>query len=117
MKIITWNSQGAASKGFLRAAKWIIDIYNPDIFCLLETKTSGSRATDICMKLNFAKWARVEAIGYSGGIWTMWREGLHVDILSSNPQYMHLQVNNDDGNNWNLTVVYGSPCLHLRRRL
>ncbi|XP_031116794.1 uncharacterized protein LOC116020460 [Ipomoea triloba] len=115
--IITWNCQGAASNSFVRAAKWIIDSHKPDVFCLLETKTSGNHATEVCKKLKYANWARVEALGYSGGISTMWKEELQVDIIRTNPQFMHLLVVDRKNRTWNLTVVYGSPSLHLRRRL
>ncbi|XP_031124340.1 uncharacterized protein LOC116027055 [Ipomoea triloba] len=71
MKVITWNCQGAASKSFLRVAKWLINKHHPDILCLVETKTSGCNADAICMKLGFEKWARVEALGFSGDIWIL----------------------------------------------
>ncbi|XP_031097105.1 uncharacterized protein LOC116001364 [Ipomoea triloba] len=91
--------------------------HNPDILCLLETKTSGNNADDICINLGYAKWARVEALGFSGGIWILWNEEFKIDILHSHPQFVHLQVERNMGRICILSVVYGSPSVHLRRRL
>ncbi|XP_031090984.1 uncharacterized protein LOC115995981 [Ipomoea triloba] len=117
MKTIIWNCQGVASKCFLRAPKWLLSKHRPDMLCLVETKTSGSNANFICIKLGFEKWARVEALGFSGGIWILWSNGLTVDILQSHPQYVHMSVRELSGRRWNFSVVYGSPSLYLRRRL
>nr|GME00746.1 splicing factor 3B subunit 2 [Ipomoea batatas] len=117
MEVITWNCQGAASKSFLRVAKWITNYHKPDFFCLLETKTSGENADNVCRKLNFDNWVRVEALGFSGGIWILWKDGRNVEITNSNPQFINLKILENDGTIWNLSVVYGSPALHLKRRL
>ncbi|XP_031116618.1 uncharacterized protein LOC116020273 [Ipomoea triloba] len=117
MKIITWNCHGAASKRFLRAAKWIVCKHRPNIFYLLETKMSSANADNVCIKLGFDKWARVEALGYSGSIWTLWYDILQVDILNSHPQFVHMAIKEISGRKWNFSVVYGSPSLHLPKRL
>ncbi|XP_031096990.1 uncharacterized protein LOC116001241 [Ipomoea triloba] len=117
MKVITWNCQGAVSKGFLRAAKWIVSKHHPNIFCLLGTKTSGANADNVCIKLGFEKWARVETLGYSGGIWILWSDVLQVDVLNSHPQFKHMAFKEPSGKMWNFLVVYDSPSLHLWRQL
>lgn len=94
MKVITWNCQGAASKNFLRAAKMLLKKHHPDIFCLMETKTSGDNADTVCCKLGFENWARVEALGFSGGIWVFWSDALQVEILTSQPQFVHMAIRN-----------------------
>ncbi|XP_031131792.1 uncharacterized protein LOC116033172 [Ipomoea triloba] len=116
-KIFSWNCQGAASKSFIRTAKWFISKYHPNIFCLVETKTSGCNADSLCAKLGFDKWARVEALGFSGGIWILWSNSVQIEVLHSHPQFVHMAITDQLGRFWNLSVVYGSPTLHLRRRL
>ncbi|XP_031116601.1 uncharacterized protein LOC116020257 [Ipomoea triloba] len=115
--VITWNYQGAASKNFLRAAKMLLKKHHPDIFCLMETKTSGDNADTVCCKLGFENWARVEALGFSGGIWVFWSDALQVEILTSHPQFVHMAITEPSGRRWNLSMVYGSPSGYLRRRL
>ncbi|XP_031120226.1 uncharacterized protein LOC116023370 [Ipomoea triloba] len=117
MKVITWNCQGAAFKNFIRAAKWILNKHHPDIFYLVETKTSGSNADSVCIKLGFEKWARVEALRFSGGIWFLWSNACQIEVLNSHPQFVHMVIKENTGRVWNLSVVYGSLAPHLRRRL
>ena len=69
MDMIIWNYNGAASRSFLCTLKDVIHRYKPGILGLLETKVSGQRqADDICNKLGFDYWVRVEALGFNGGI-------------------------------------------------
>ncbi|XP_031124210.1 uncharacterized protein LOC116026924 [Ipomoea triloba] len=117
MTIISWNCQGAASKSFLRAAKHIIATYKPKLMCLLEPKISGSEADKVCRKLALDQWMRIEALGFSGGIWIMWNECWIVDIRLTHPQFALVDIIYESNRKWNLACVYGSPSLHLRNRL
>lgn len=117
INIIAWNCQGAASKTFLRAAKWIISSERPTIFALFETKISGDKATEVCGKLGFDHWIRVEAIGFSGGIWVMWNDTITLKVVASNPQFILANVTDDTNNEWSIAFVYASPTPHLRRKL
>ena len=85
--IIVWNSNGAASREFLRTEKEIIRTNKPTIFGLFEIKVSGVKADSICRKLGFDEWIRVEALGYSGGIWVFWNECMKVEIFSVKEGY------------------------------
>lgn len=40
-----------------------------------ETRISGSRAEIVITKLGFDYSFRVEAVGFVGDIWLLWREG------------------------------------------
>ena len=74
MKLIVWNCQGITSKEFNRALQFLLSIHNPSILGLVETKVSGPNANDICKRIGFDHWVRVEALGISGGIWLFWRK-------------------------------------------
>ncbi|XP_031125131.1 uncharacterized protein LOC116027569 [Ipomoea triloba] len=67
--------------------------------------------------MGFSDWVRVEAVGFSGGIWTFWNKSSHVSVIATHPQFILLQVKSDQQNPWFYAVVYGSPTHHLRRRL
>ncbi|XP_019175434.1 PREDICTED: uncharacterized protein LOC109170738 [Ipomoea nil] len=92
---------GAGGKAFLRALKNLLNIYRPGILSLFEPKVSGAQANEICKKLGFSDWIRVEAVGFNGGIWVFWKDPV--------------EENNQPP--WLIASVYGSPTHHLRRRL
>lgn len=71
MSIIIWNVNGAASWDFMRTVNGIIRTQKLDILELLETRVCGIKANFIYMKLGFTEWIRVEAVGYSRGIWLL----------------------------------------------
>lgn len=117
MKIISWNCQRAASKRFMRAAMHFIKKYRPSCFCLLETKMSGQGAGDVCFRLGFDHWIRVEAVGMSGGIWVLWKDELNITVIRTHPQFMLFNISDHKRNTWDMAVVYGSPSNMLRRKL
>ncbi|XP_019186593.1 PREDICTED: uncharacterized protein LOC109181296 [Ipomoea nil] len=92
---------GVGGNAFLRALKNLLNIYRPSILSVFEPKVSGAQANEICKKLGFSDWIRVEAVGFSGGIWVFWRDPV--------------EENNQPP--WLIASMYGSPTHHLRRRL
>lgn len=63
------------------------------ILVLVETQVNGFRADMICLKMGFDHWFRVEAVGFSGGIWVFWYNSMGlVCLLSTHPQFIHCQV-------------------------
>ncbi|XP_019186538.1 PREDICTED: uncharacterized protein LOC109181240 [Ipomoea nil] len=68
---LIWNCQGAASGAFRRTFNQFVRLHKPAIVCLLEPKVSGSQANGICSCFGFSEWVRIEAIGFSGGIWLL----------------------------------------------
>ena len=85
-----------------------------DILGLLEIRCSGVHAASICRNMGFDFWMRIEALGYSGDIWLFWKEKLSIHILKTHPQFVHLKVQNQGGQPWLLTIVYGNPNPSLR---
>lgn len=83
----------------------------------METKISRLTADDVYLKLGFDNWVRVEALGFSGGIWVLWKEEVNIEILSSHPQFIHIEDIEHNGQSWYLSAVYDIPSLHLRRKL
>ncbi|XP_031110827.1 uncharacterized protein LOC116014988 [Ipomoea triloba] len=77
--------------------------FAPNLVCLLEPKVSGDQANRICIGFGFEDWLRVEAVGFSGGIWIFWNSPLEV------------QEGNDPP--WVLSLVYGSPNISLCKKL
>ncbi|XP_019184586.1 PREDICTED: uncharacterized protein LOC109179535 isoform X1 [Ipomoea nil] len=94
-----------------------IQDHKPDIVALLEPKVSSSQADSICSSFNYSDWVTIEAVGYLGGIWILWKSALSVDIIDTHPQSVTLQVDDRMNQPWCLSFVYASPVLTLRSYL
>lgn len=116
MNILSWNVQGAGSDGFRRAFMLLRHQYNPNIVVLCEPRISGSAADAFIKKSGFEHSFRVEAQGFSGGIWIMWDRGLDIQILSYSKQFIHAEISLSGEKVW-MTFVYGSPVSRRRKKL
>ncbi|XP_019158270.1 PREDICTED: uncharacterized protein LOC109154983 [Ipomoea nil] len=114
---LIWNYQGASGRPFRRALKHLLQVYKPNILGLFEPKVSGDQANKICSQLGFSEWIRVEAVGFSGGIWVLWKDPVHISVLFTHPQFILVQVSQSGQPPWVFAAVYGSPTHHLRCRL
>lgn len=117
MKILSWNCQGAASNEFLRVARDIFRRHSPDFFTLIEPRISGTHADMVCRKMGFKNWTRVEALGYSGGIWVLWNEKYEASVVYTHPQFIMMEIILNSKEKVNIAFVYGSPSYTLRRKL
>ncbi|KAG8474224.1 hypothetical protein CXB51_033548 [Gossypium anomalum] len=92
--------------------------HEPDLIGLLETRVSGVKANSIIAKLGFEYSHRVEAVGFSGGIWIGWKGTISVDILGNHSQFILLR---NSRNSYRKPVlvsfVYGSPNSQKRKQL
>ncbi|XP_019198912.1 PREDICTED: uncharacterized protein LOC109192673 [Ipomoea nil] len=109
--------QGAGGRPFLRALKYLLRTYKPGVLGLFEPKISGTHANSVCMQLGFSDWIRVEAVGFSGGIWVFWKDPVQLTVISTHPQFILLQVKEAGQEPWYIAPVYGSPAHYLRKRL
>lgn len=117
VSIIFWNVQGAASGEFRRSFRTIIKNYNPSMVVLMEPRTSGVKADDFIKKSGFDYSHRVEAVGFSGGIWLLWRSSIEVEVSINHRQFIHFKIcRNKVFVSW-VTAVYASPNPMLRRQL
>ena len=108
-KIMVWNVQGADNSKFLRVLKEHIRLRRPSIVALVETHISGARAQAICDKVGFEGYFWVEAQGFQGGIWILWRlEDLDLNIIRSHEQYVTMKIKRIRHAMWMLTIVYGN---------
>ena len=117
LPIMFWNCQGAASKGFRLTFRNLIKTFNPAMVVVLEPRING-RKTDAFIKNNrFECSHRVEAEGFSGGIWILWNNGYEVNIIWNHKQYIHFKVfENNSLISW-VTAVYASPIPAVRKQL
>ncbi|KAL5832771.1 hypothetical protein ACOSQ3_016445 [Xanthoceras sorbifolium] len=115
--ICTWNVRGAGKKGFARLINDMKDYHNIDIFVILEPRISGKRATSIISKLGFASSFIVEADGFSGGFWLLWKPTrVSVGVVASSRQSITALVS-ENAKVFILTIVYASPNVMFRRSI
>lgn len=83
---------------------------------IFETKTSRDNVDNVCRKLKFSNWIRVEAIGFSGGIWFFWNEGLDIQVIYTHPQFVVTKIK-ENNKTWNAIFVDASPDQQVREKL
>ncbi|XP_019180350.1 PREDICTED: uncharacterized protein LOC109175534 [Ipomoea nil] len=109
------NCQGAASSSFRRTLKFLLRIHKP--FASLNLRCQGAKPMIFVLLLVFSDWCKVEAVGYSGGIWLLWQDSIDIEILYTHPQFVSFQVAENGSSPRLMSAVYGSPNLSLRKRL
>ncbi|KAE8673109.1 hypothetical protein F3Y22_tig00111812pilonHSYRG00278 [Hibiscus syriacus] len=58
-----------------------------DIFAMFEPRVSGAKADEFIRKSGFDRSFRIEANGFSGGIWVMWKEFVAIYFLLPDGRY------------------------------
>ncbi|XP_028775146.1 uncharacterized protein LOC114732008 [Neltuma alba] len=117
MKFLIWNSKGATSKGFVAALKSLKSSYRLDVVAILEPRVSGVVADRIIRSWGFRNSRRVEAEGFSGGIWLLWdSDEVQVENVVKDEQFIHCKVR-DGEEECLLIAVYGSPNEQKRQHL
>ncbi|XP_028803142.1 uncharacterized protein LOC114758278 [Neltuma alba] len=76
MNCIFWNCRGTGSKALPGLVRQIQKRYNIDMLALFETKASGEKARQRSTNMGFMNAEIVDAVGYKGGIWVLWNEGV-----------------------------------------
>ncbi|XP_028801025.1 uncharacterized protein LOC114756265 [Neltuma alba] len=116
--IFVWNCQGAASNSFHRMLKSLLQGYRPEIIVLVEPRISGIKANKVIKKLGYPHSHRVEASGFSGGIWLMRSTNVLVSVLNNHQQFIHTSISDSTGGSKALfTAVYASPNPSMRETL
>ncbi|KAJ4842416.1 hypothetical protein Tsubulata_039883 [Turnera subulata] len=87
---MVWNCRGAGSSEFMATVKEYVSVNKPQVLILVEPRISGRTADRVVRRIGFSHSHRVEAIGFSGGVWVLW-QGKHarVDILANHLQFIH----------------------------
>ncbi|XP_021836152.1 uncharacterized protein [Spinacia oleracea] len=113
-----WNVQGAGKQAFMATLREIVRINNPSVIVLVETYLSGEKAQRICDRVGYSGQTRVEAQGFSGGIWLFWkREEVTVTPLEYHGQHLTVEIEKLGEAPWLFSAVYASPDSSIRRDL
>lgn len=86
---------------------------------ILEPRISGSGADSVIERTGFPYQLRVEAEGFSGDIWVLWRDiEFEVKEIFRRKQILHLWLKHTStAMEWFLSCVYGSPRVREREEL
>ncbi|GMI82607.1 hypothetical protein HRI_001930000 [Hibiscus trionum] len=88
------------------------------MFAIVEPRISGAAVDAFIRRAGYDFSYRVEANGLSGGIWVLWRDKMHFDVLAVSNQFVHGWCRDLDSNvSFFLTFVYASPNQRGRRLL
>ncbi|KAH9648695.1 reverse transcriptase domain-containing protein [Citrus sinensis] len=112
-----FESERVLSQGFRRTFNGLVKNYNPTLVAVFEPRVSDIKADNLIRKSGFARSHRVEAMGFSGGIWLLWKEGLNVEIVMNHRQFIHFRVSNNSGLISSITAIYASPIPSVRKLL
>ncbi|KAK8658040.1 hypothetical protein V6N13_036255 [Hibiscus sabdariffa] len=103
---------------FIKAVKQYIRDYKPSLVGIVEPRISGARADSVIAALGFRYSHRIEAAGFSGGLWLCWQDSIRIDVLVHHFQFMHCRVTCLSTGSFSLvTLVYANPSVPKRKAL
>ncbi|KAF7802812.1 putative ribonuclease H protein At1g65750 family [Senna tora] len=110
-----YDNRGAAAKSFPGLVKDIFNKYKVDILALYETRVSGDKASRIIKRCGIHNFIRIEADGYSGGIWILWKdENIQISLHDSAFQLAHCFIEKQGCPSFWGTFTYASPNPQVR---
>ena len=116
IKILVWNVQGAGNK--VQVIRELVRINKPSVLVLVETHLSGEQAQKICDRIGFAGQKRVEAQGFSGGIWMLWdTQVVAINTYGSHSQHLTVEISKLGEEPWLFSAIYASPDSSIRKEL
>jgi hypothetical protein len=119
VNMLTWNCRGVLNPCFRRALHDLLQINNPSILVLTETRLGGDRAAELAKSFPFDGFLCSQTIGFAGGIWILWKTDMvEIKHLCSTEQEIHTSVKVFGSNStWLLSAIYASPRRSERRML
>ncbi|GMI77230.1 hypothetical protein HRI_001392300 [Hibiscus trionum] len=118
LKVIYWNVQGCCHPKFISSAKQYLWDSRPDVVVFVDPRISDCKADSVITALVFSYSHRVEAHGFSGGIWLAWYDSVNIEILYNHFQYIHCRITTlRDNQSTIATMMYASPNAMKRKAL
>lgn len=109
MNLLIGNCRGEGGLNFHNLIRDCIRIYKLDFVAMLAPRISGFVAESVINRIGLDDGARVDAIGFSGGIWCLWKANCPpIRVVSTSRYCIHLLVNADSPSAWYLSVIYAS---------
>lgn len=84
----------------------------------MEPRISGDKADKVIQKIGLDGAVKVEASGFSGGIWCFWKRNcIKISVVLTSRYCIHFRVNPNSVSSWFLSVIYASPQSGAREHL
>ncbi|XP_057418021.1 uncharacterized protein LOC130712200 [Lotus japonicus] len=84
----------------------------------METRSRRDFLEDLRRRLGFEFLFTVDPRGLSGGLALFWKKEVHIQVLQSNPNFIHTAIHSMINTlGWDCTFVYGDPSPQRRRSL
>ncbi|XP_021768668.1 uncharacterized protein LOC110732977 [Chenopodium quinoa] len=109
---MVWNVQGAGSRNFITVLKDLVRIHQPNVLTLVETHMGGEQAVMIASILGYGYdgHSRVDALGFSGGIWVYWKSNrVNVSPSLKHNQHITMEISRVGAMPWYFSAIYASP--------
>lgn len=105
-----WNYRGAGGRSFANLIRNYMRTYQFDFIAILEPRVSGHTTDRIIQKIGLVEGAKVDACGFFGGIWCLWKSNIMpISIISSLRYCIHLNITPNSPSFWFFSVIYASP--------
>ncbi|XP_074297142.1 uncharacterized protein LOC141627825 [Silene latifolia] len=115
---MVWNVQGTGNKKKINAIKEVVKTYRPSVLALVETHMGPDHAVKLGEILGYDGQSRVNAIGFSGGIWLYWNTNIvTVNPIMEHEQFITIEVARNGEVPWFFSAVYASPDPSNKREL
>jgi len=97
-------------ESFSNLIKDLLKMYQLDFIAILEPCISGPNADKVINKIGLDGCFRVDANGFLGGNWCLWRtSGTNISVMGSFPYHVHLHINPKLHKPWFLTIFCVIP--------
>lgn len=96
LKLLYWNCCGVGSQRFRDILNDLIRLHRVDVVFITEPRISSSGVDEIAKKLSLRCIKRIEAIGRSGGLWMLARDGtIKFEFLNVGSHFIHMSLKGD----------------------
>ncbi|XP_050378413.1 uncharacterized protein LOC126795661 [Argentina anserina] len=109
-KTLFWNAKGAGSDDIKSAITDTVRINSIDMLAISEPRVQFYKTKDALLNLGFSNFKIVEANGFSGGLWLLWKKNqVKLEVVDHNFQSISAKVFVSGSPTWLLSVLYASP--------
>lgn len=111
MSTLCLNCRGCGRPEVVRDIRNIVDMHNPKVLFLSETKMSANRSQELKGRLRFPNAFGVSCNGLSGGLVIMWKNEVTMELKTYSKYHIDMWVteNTAEAKRWRFTGFYGEP--------